>query len=226
MYQLRRKKKYMIAVVILIFFFAAYYQTSLKDPILFTYAGEKTTLKEATVYARLRQYQIEEDQGENIWNSNVEADEDGKSITLENSVKSSVIEQLKRFKVLTAHADEFKVSLSEDEISELSTVVEELCSTDVGKNVIKSTGCKKSNILDLYKLRKTATKVESAIREKADISISDEELKDSKSSRADLISEKQQKYFEEIYNSWTKTADKTWNDNTSIDQSLWNKVKF
>ena len=78
---------------------------------LFEYAGQKVTFQEAHVYARIMQYQAEAQYGaylgEQMWSVQVGTDSDGKKITMQDSIKDSVIEQLKQIKVLVNHADDY-----------------------------------------------------------------------------------------------------------------------
>lgn len=308
---------------------------------LFEYAGEKVTFQEAHVYARIMQYQAEAQYGsyfgDKMWSVQVGTDSDGKKITMQQSVKSSVIDQLKQIKVLVAHADDYDVKLTKDEKSQLEKNVEAFVKDETGKKVMKKTEADEEVIKQLYEESTIASKVMQAIIDKANVSVSDEEAKtvkvyklvfttkktDSKTgkekdmtatekkdqltkaksalkaikggqsvssvakkygvntdneesytkgksalgdkfetaasklkknqvsgivetdgayviikmlnpndktaaatNKTTLLQGKQQEAYEKVYKKWTKTADKEWDDEKSVDQDLWDEVKF
>ena len=84
---------------------------SKNEKTLFEYAGQEVTFQEAHVYARIMQYQAEAQYGayfgDSMWSMQVGTDSKGKKITMQQSVKDSVINQLKQIKVLAAHADDY-----------------------------------------------------------------------------------------------------------------------
>ena len=148
---------------------------------LFEYAGQKVTFQEAHVYARIMQYQAEAQYGsyfgDDMWSMQVGTDSDGKKITMQQSVKNSVIEQLKQIKVLVAHKDDYDVKLTKDEKSQLNENVNAFVKDDVGKKVMKKTEADKDMIKQLYEESQIATKVMQAIIEKANVTVTDEEAK-------------------------------------------------
>ena len=92
---------------------------SKNEKTLFEYAGQEVTFQEAHVYARIMQYQAEAQYGayfgDSMWSMQVGTDSKGKKITMQQSVKDSVINQLKQIKVLAAHADDYNVKLTKSE---------------------------------------------------------------------------------------------------------------
>lgn len=308
---------------------------------LFEYAGQKVTFQEAHVYARIMQYQAEAQYGaylgEQMWSVQVGTDSDGKKITMQDSIKDSVIEQLKQIKVLVDHADEYDVKLTKDEKSQVEENVKAFVKDETGKKVMKKTEADEDMIKQLYEESTIASKVMQAIIDKAKVSVSDEEAKtvkvyklvfttkktDSKTgkekdmtatekkdqltkaksalkaikkgqsissvakkygvntdneesytkgksalgdkfeaaasklkknqvsgvvetedayviikmlntndktaaatNKTTLLQEKQQEAYEKVYKKWTKSADKEWDDEKSVDQDLWDEVKF
>lgn len=149
------------------------------EKTLFSFAGNDVTYQEAHVYARIQQYSAEEQYasyfGEKMWSTQVGTDSKGKKITLQKSIKTSVIEQIKQVKVLCAHADEYDVKLTKAEKKQLNTSMTEFAKNDLGKKVMKVTGADKAFIKKIYEQNMIASKVQSAIIKKANVSVSDEE---------------------------------------------------
>lgn len=154
---------------------------SKNEKTLFEYAGQKVTFQEAHVYARIMQYQAEAQYGsyfgDKMWSTQVGTDSKGKKITMQDSVKSSVINQLKQIKVLAAHADDYKVKLTKAEKKQLKENVNAFVKDETGKKVMKKTEADKDAITVLYKESMIASKVMNAIIKKANVSVSDEEAK-------------------------------------------------
>lgn len=151
------------------------------DKTLFEYAGTEVTFQEAHTYARIMQYQAEEQYGsyfgDEMWKTQVGTDEKGKKLTMQQSIKQNVIDQLKQIKVLYAHKDDYKVKLTSDEKKQVSTSVDTFVKSDAGKKVMKQTEADKDLINTLYTESTVASKVMQAIIDKADVSVSDEEAK-------------------------------------------------
>nr|WP_300209432.1 peptidyl-prolyl cis-trans isomerase [uncultured Anaerostipes sp.] len=148
---------------------------------LFEYAGEEVTFQEAHIYARIMQYQAEEQYGSylgsDMWSLQVGTDSNGDKITMEQSIKNSVVEQLKQIKVLNAHADDYDVKLSKTEKNEIKENVKTLVDTDSGKKIMEETEADEEAIRKLYEESTLASKVMQAIVDKAKVSVSDEEAK-------------------------------------------------
>ena len=148
---------------------------------LFEYAGEEVTFQEAHIYARIMQYQAEEQYGSylgsDMWSLQVGTDSNGDKITMEQSIKNSVVEQLKQIKVLNGHADDYDVKLSKTEKNEIKENVKTLVDTDSGKKIMEETEADEEAIRKLYEESTLANKVMQAIVDKAKVSVSDEEAK-------------------------------------------------
>ena len=155
--------------------------TPKNEKTLFEYAGQKVTFQEAHIYARIMQHQAEEQYGSylgsDMWDLQVGTDSNGDAITMEQSIKDSVIEQLKQIKVLNAHADDYDAKLSKTEKNEIKENVKTLVDTDSGKKIMEETEADEEAIRKLYEESTLANKVMQAIVDKAKVSVSDEEAK-------------------------------------------------
>ena len=132
---------------------------SKNEKTLFEYAGQEVTFQEAHVYARIMQYQAEAQYGayfgDSMWSMQVGTDSKGKKITMQQSVKDSVINQLKQIKEsVTAFAKD-----------------------STGKKVMKKTEADKDMIQKLYEESTIASKVMQAIIKKANVTVTDDEAK-------------------------------------------------
>ena len=107
------------------------------DKTLFEYAGNEVTYKEAHVYARIMQYSAEQQYasylGDKLWSTQVGTDKKGKKITMQDSIKDNVINQIKTVKVLADHADDYKVKLTSDEKKQLDESVKSFTKNELGK---------------------------------------------------------------------------------------------
>lgn len=155
--------------------------TPKNERTLFEYAGQEVKFQEAHIYARIMQYQTEEQYGpyfgDDMWKMQAGTDTSGNAITMQESVKDGVINQLKQVKVLVAHADDYDVKLTKSEKSELEDNVDSLVKTDIGKKVMKDTEADKDAIMNLYREITLANKVMQTIIEDANVKVSDEEAK-------------------------------------------------
>ena len=120
---------------------------SKNEKTLFEYAGQEVTFQEAHVYARIMQYQAEAQYGayfgDSMWSMQVGTDSKGKKITMQQSVKDSVINQLKQIKVLAAHADDYNVKLTKSEKKQIKESVTAFAKDSTGKKVMKKTEAEK-----------------------------------------------------------------------------------
>mgnify|MGYP000801852381 FL=1 len=136
---------------------------SKNEKTLFEYAGQEVTFQEAHVYARIMQYQAEAQYGayfgDSMWSMQVGTDSKGKKITMQQSVKDSVINQLKQIKVLAAHADDYNVKLTKSEKKQIKESVTAFAKDSTGKKVMKKTEADKDMIQKLYEESTIASKV-------------------------------------------------------------------
>ena len=154
---------------------------SKNEKTLFEYAGQEVTFQEAHVYARIMQYQAEAQYGayfgDSMWSMQVGTDSKGKKITMQQSVKDSVINQLKQIKVLAAHADDYNVKLTKSEKKQIKESVTAFAKDSTGKKVMKKTEADKDMIQKLYEESTIASKVMQAIIKKANVTVTDDEAK-------------------------------------------------
>ena len=155
---------------------------SKNEKTLFEYAGQEVTFQEAHVYARIMQYQAEAQYGAYFGTAcmvylQVGTDSKGKKITMQQSVKDSVINQLKQIKVLAAHADDYNVKLTKSEKKQIKQSVTAFAKDSTGKKVMKKTEADKDMIQKLYEESTIASKVMQAIIKKANVTVTDDEAK-------------------------------------------------
>ena len=154
---------------------------SKNEKTLFEYAGQEVTFQEAHVYARIMQYQAEAQYGayfgDSMGSMQVGTDSKGKKITMQQSVKDSVINQLKQIKVLAAHADDYNVKLTKSEKKQIKESVTAFAKDSTGKKVMKKTEADKDMIQKLYEESTIASKVMQAIIKKANVTVTDDEAK-------------------------------------------------
>ena len=128
--------------------------------------------------------------GDSMWSMQVGTDSKGKKITMQQSVKDSVINQLKQIKVLAAHADDYNVKLTKSEKKQIKESVTAFAKDSTGKKVMKKTEADKDMIQKLYEESTIASKVMQAIIKKANVTVTDDEPKLSKSTN--LFSQQRQ----------------------------------
>jgi foldase protein PrsA len=169
------KKKIIAAVVVVILIAAAVFAVyKMTDKTVFQYGDEKVSLAEVSVYAKIQQCSAESEYGsyfgEEMWTMEVE---DG--VTLEDSVKDNVIKQVKAVKLLTAHAEEMEISLSDDEKSDAKENAQTFIDSDEGKLIMEQADADEELIQTIYQENALATKVKEAIIDKVDTEVSDED---------------------------------------------------
>ena len=86
---------------------------------------------------------------------------------MQQSVKDSVINQLKQIKVLAAHADDYNVKLTKSEKKQIKESVTAFAKDSTGKKVMKKTEADKDMIQKLYEESTIASKVMQEIIKKA-----------------------------------------------------------
>lgn len=146
------------------------------DAVVATVGEEEITLGVANFYARMTQGQYETYYagmmgmtGEDMWTQ--EAGEDG---TYEEMTKDSVMESLENLYVISQHAADYEVTLSEDEKEAIESAAEKFDkdNTDEAKEI--ASGYKK-NVEKYLELVTIANKMDSKMREGVDEEVSDEE---------------------------------------------------
>lgn len=137
-------------------------------------AGDtKITATEANFYARYMQAQYETYYGsylgDNMWTTEAE---EGK--TYEQSVKSSLLTELKNMVVLKEHMDDYDVKLSKDEKKSIKEAAKEFVKANDEDEASKVSGDQKTieNVLTYITIEQ---KMRTAIQDTADTNVSDEE---------------------------------------------------
>lgn len=168
------KKKLAAVLVVVLIIVAAFAGYTFMNRTVFRYGDAKVSLAEATVYAKIQQYSAEAQYGsyfgEEMWSMEVE---DG--VTLEQSVKENTIKQIKAVKVLNAHAEDLKVSLTKDEKSTAKESAKSFIDSDEGKKIMELADADEELIQTIYQENALATKVKQTIIDKVDTTVTDEE---------------------------------------------------
>ena len=146
------------------------------DAVVATVGEENITLGVANFYARMLQGQYETyyasmmgTTGEEMWTQDA-----GEDQTYEESVKDGLMENLQNMYLISQHAADYEVSLTDDEKEAISQAAEQFseANTDEAKEVVS--GYKK-DIEKFLELATIQTKMDSKMREGVDEEVSDEE---------------------------------------------------
>lgn len=146
------------------------------DAVVATVGEENITLGVANFYARMLQGQYETyyasmmgTTGEEMWTQDA-----GEDQTYEESVKDGLMENLQNMYLISQHAADYEVSLTDDEKETISQAAEQFseANTDEAKEVVS--GYKK-DIEKFLELATIQTKMDSKMREGVDEEVSDEE---------------------------------------------------
>ncbi len=146
------------------------------DAVVATVGDEDITLGVANFYARMTQGQYETyyagmmgTTGEAMWTQ-----EAGEDQTYEESVKDGLMENLQNMYLISQHAADYEVSLTEDEKDAISEAAEQFseANTDEAKEVVS--GYKK-DVEKFLELATIQTKMDSKMKEGVDEEVSDDE---------------------------------------------------
>ena len=142
----------------------------------FKYGDIKVSMPEAVLYAQVQQCVAENQYGsyfgENMWSSKIQ-----EGVTMEESVKKDTIDQIKIVKVFAAHADDYKVSLTEDEKKAVEEQAKAFAEGEIGKKAMEKAGADEELVSAMYEENAIANKVQQAIIDKVDTKVTDEEAK-------------------------------------------------
>lgn len=164
------------------------------DAVVATVGGEDITLGVANFYARMQQGQYETyyaslmgTTAEEMWTQ-----EYSEGTTLEEETKSSVLEMIENLYVISQHAEEYEVSLTEEEKDAIADAAAQFDedNTDAAKEAVSGYRKDVEKLLELLTIQ---TKMNSAMREGVDEEVSDEEAA--------------QKSMQYVYFSFTTTDD-------------------
>lgn len=146
------------------------------EAVVMTIGDEEVTLGVANFYARLTQAQYETYYlsmmsgmtAEDMWNQEYEG------VTTEETTKEGLLESLQNMYLISQHAEEYDISLTEDEQKAITEAAEQFDedNTDEAKDIVS--GYKK-DIEKYLELVTIQNKMDSAMKEGVDEEVSDEE---------------------------------------------------
>ncbi len=108
--------------------------------------------------------------GEDMWDS--DAGEDG--MTMTESVKKSVMEQLQEYYLLDAHTSDYGIELTEDEKAAITQAASKFLS-DNSEKALGVMGATQDTVEEMLRLHKVQSKMRAAIEKEIDTNVSDEE---------------------------------------------------
>lgn len=148
---------------------------------VFAYDGVDVNLDEVWLYADISKAKYESQYGsifgDSLWTTEVSTDDEGNAITLEDSVKESVVDQIKHIIVLNNKAEELGVSLTDAEVKKAKKSAKAFVKEDEGKAIMEETGANQELIQKLYEQNAVASKVRQKMIEDTDTEVSDEEAR-------------------------------------------------
>lgn len=148
---------------------------------VFTYDGVDVNLDEVWLYADISKAKYESQYGsifgDSLWTTEVSTDDEGNPVTLETSVKESVIDQIKHIVVLNKKAEELGISLTDSEVKKAKKSAKAFVNEDEGKAIMEETGANQELIQKLYEQNALASKVRQKMIEDTDTEVSDEEAR-------------------------------------------------
>ena len=151
------------------------------NKVLFTYDDKEVTLKEAWIYAKMTAAQYERYYssmyGEDFWHIPISTDEDGNQLTFEDNIKQQVISQIKQIIVLNKKAEEYKVSITDEEKEACAGYAKAFAESAEGAAVLKECGASEEDMARIYEENKLASKVQEAAVADVDTKVSDDEAR-------------------------------------------------
>lgn len=152
------------------------------NKVLFSYDGTDVTLKEAWVYAKMSKAQYDYYYGmyygNDFWNTPVTMDEEGNVVLFEDNVKSQVIAQIKQIIVLNNKAEEFEVSLTDDEKAKCAEYAKTFAESAEGSVILKECGASEKDMAEIYEKNEIASKVQQKAVADVDTEVSDDEARE------------------------------------------------
>ncbi len=148
---------------------------------VFAYDGVDVNLDEVWLYADISKAKYETQYGsmfgDSLWTMQVSSDDDGNPVTLEQSVKDGVVEQIKHIIILNKKAGELKISLTDAEEKKVKKSTKAFVKEEEGKAIMKETGANQELIEKLYRENAIASKVRQEMIKDTDTEVSDEEAR-------------------------------------------------
>lgn len=109
--------------------------------------------------------------GENMWNS-----DSGDGTTMTDSVKDSVMENIRECYLMDAHTADYKIELTEEEKTAITEAASKFLA-DNSAEALEKMGATQETVEEMLRLYKIQTKMRAAIQEEIDTNVSDEECK-------------------------------------------------
>lgn len=148
--------------------------------VLMTVGDTKVTAGMVNFYMRYQQSLMESlysaNQNYNIWAQEVE-----KGVTYEDTMKEAMLEQLQELYILNEYAQEYKVSLTEDELAAIEKQAEEFEKAN-SKEAKQKASATKEYATEYMKISMVAKKMKDAMKKDIDTEVSQEEAKQKKMS--------------------------------------------
>ena len=145
-----------------------------KDAVVATLDGEEIKLGVANFAARLTQANLDDIYaayfGDDVWSTDLYSS----GSTTQESVKTNVISDIKEMYILKNHMDDYNVSLSDEETSEIADVAAQFIA-DNTQEALDQLGATEDIVEEYLTLYTIKTKMETAIKADADTDVSDEE---------------------------------------------------
>ena len=145
-----------------------------KDEVVATFNDQEITLGVANFAARLQQATYDDFYtmyfGEKVWSTDMY----GQGTTMEESLKSNIIEGIKAMYTLNAHADEYNIALTDEEKAAITKAAETFIA-DNSKEALDAMGATKEIVEEYLSLATIQTHMYDAIIAEADTEVSDEE---------------------------------------------------
>lgn len=135
--------------------------------------------------------------GEDMWTS-----DSGDGTTMTDSVKDSVMENIRECYLLDAHAADYSIELTEEEKTAITEAASKFLS-DNSTEAMSKMGATQETVEEMLRLYKIQSKVRAAIQEEIDTNVTDEECA--------------QKTFSYVRFDKTSSADTTADDTTAAD---------
>lgn len=148
-------------------------QTS-KGTLVFQYGNNLVTKGEIYIYIETVRERYELQYGSDVWQTVLP--DGGEGASMENLTREEVVNEIVRVKTLCAHAEEFGIVLSDEELSELNQKADNFCDglTDEQLQSMEITKEKAEKVMQENAI---ASKVEAKILDDRKIEISDEEAR-------------------------------------------------
>lgn len=137
--------------------------------------------------------------GENMWKS-----DSGDGTTMTDSVKDSVMENIRECYLMDAHTADYKIELTEEEKTAITEAASKFLA-DNSAEALEKMGATQETVEEMLRLYKIQTKMRAAIQEEIDTNVSDEECK--------------QKTFSYVRFDKTSTADAKDSSTTAADDA-------